>query len=72
MESGLVGDHHVQSLRIRLGDLLEKKRVDVPINGRGEQQGETLIDNNLAENSIRPTAIGKKNWLFIGHPDAGL
>ena len=26
---------------------------------------------NLAENSIRPTAIGKKNWLFIGHPDAG-
>jgi hypothetical protein len=29
------------------------------------------IDNNLVENAIRPTAIGKKNWLFIGHPDAG-
>ncbi|GAA5142529.1 hypothetical protein GCM10023213_28660 [Prosthecobacter algae] len=24
------------------------------------------IDNNPVENSIRPTAIGKKNWLFIG------
>ena len=23
------------------------------------------------ENSIRPTALGKKNWLFIGAADAG-
>ena len=29
------------------------------------------IDNNLIENAIRPSAIGKKNWLFIGHPTAG-
>lgn len=33
--------------------------------------GQTQIDNNLAENAIRPTAIGKKNWMFIGHPNAG-
>ena len=33
--------------------------------------GHTEIDNNLVENAIRPSAIGKKNWLFIGHPDAG-
>lgn len=33
--------------------------------------GQTEIDNNLVENAIRPSAIGKKNWLFIGHPDAG-
>ena len=32
---------------------------------------ETRLDNNLIENAIRPSAIGKKNWLFIGHPDAG-
>jgi transposase len=31
----------------------------------------TRLDNNLVENAIRPTAIGKKNWLFIGHPSAG-
>lgn len=24
------------------------------------------IDNNLVENAIRPTALGKKNWLFFG------
>jgi transposase len=29
------------------------------------------IDNNSMENAIRPTAIGKKNWLFVGHPQAG-
>jgi transposase len=29
------------------------------------------IDTNLLENSIRPSALGKRNWLFIGHPEAG-
>jgi len=29
------------------------------------------IDNNLVENAIRPTAVGRKRWLFIGHPAAG-
>jgi len=33
--------------------------------------GRVEIDNNLVENAIRPTAIGKKNWLFIGEADAG-
>ena len=33
--------------------------------------GQTRIDNNAAENTIRPTKLGMKNWLFIGHPDAG-
>ena len=33
--------------------------------------GRLEIDNNLCENAIRPTAVGKKNFLFIGHPEAG-
>ena len=32
--------------------------------------GITKLDNNLIENAIRPSAIEKKNWLFVGHPDA--
>lgn len=32
---------------------------------------EAEIDNNLMENAIRPSALGKKNFLFIGHPGAG-
>jgi len=33
--------------------------------------GQVEIDNNGVENAIRPTAVGKKNWMFIGHPEAG-
>jgi transposase len=33
--------------------------------------GRVEIDNNLVENAIRPTAIGKKNWLFVGDAQAG-
>ena len=29
------------------------------------------IDNNSVENAIRPCALGKKNWLFIGDVGAG-
>jgi transposase len=35
------------------------------------RHGQTRLDNNLVENAIRPSAVGKKNFLFIGHPDAG-
>ena len=35
------------------------------------EDGRIEIDNNLCENAIRPTAVGKKNWLFIGAEDAG-
>ncbi|MEN7973899.1 MAG: IS66 family transposase [Verrucomicrobiota bacterium] len=35
------------------------------------EHGTLEIDNNLVENAIRPTAIGKKNFLFFGSPDAG-
>jgi transposase len=35
------------------------------------QHSQTRLDNNAVENAIRPSALGKKNWLFIGHPDAG-
>ena len=33
--------------------------------------GRIEIDNNGVENAIRPTAIGKKNWLFFGDAEAG-
>ena len=28
--------------------------------------GRIEIDNNLIENAIRPFALGRKNWLFMG------
>jgi transposase len=35
------------------------------------RHGEVEIDNNPIENAIRPTALGKKNWLFVGGEDTG-
>ena len=33
--------------------------------------GRVEIDNNSCERAIRPTAVGKKNWLFVGEAEAG-
>ncbi len=38
---------------------------------RYAHSGELPIDNNPLENSIRPIAIGKKNWLYAGSERAG-
>lgn len=32
---------------------------------------ELELSTNLAENSIRPVALGRKNWIHIGSPEAG-
>jgi transposase len=32
------------------------------------KDGHAGIDNNLAENTIRPFVVGRKNWLFSGTP----
>jgi hypothetical protein len=31
----------------------------------------TRLGTNAAENAIRPSKLGAKNWLFVGHPDEG-
>lgn len=33
------------------------------------EDGRIRLDNNLAENAIRPFVVGRKNWLFSGHPN---
>ena len=32
---------------------------------------DAYLDNNGVENAIRPLKLGARNWLFIGHPEAG-
>jgi len=33
--------------------------------------GRLTIDNNTAERTLRAQAVGRKNWLFLGSPQAG-
>ena len=42
-----------------------------PALSRYATDGRLPIDNNPVENTIRPIAIGKKNWLFAGSERAG-
>ena len=52
------------------------KAIDYSLNhcvglGRYLLDGDVPIDNNYVENRIRPWALGRKNWLFIGSQLAG-
>ena len=73
-------------IKIRLDDLLaRRKHLPQSLTGQALTyalgqwdkllvyltDGRVQIDNNFAENTIRPTAIGKKNWLFMGDPKSG-
>ena len=42
-----------------------------PAMGTYLGDGQVEIDNNLIENAIRPSAVGQKNWLFVGSAEAG-
>ena len=35
------------------------------------EDGRRTIDNNVSERTLRPQAIGRRNWLFLGHESAG-
>jgi transposase len=68
--------HLFEKSRIHLPQSLMGKAVAYalgqwPMLTRFLDGGRIEIDNNLCENAIRPTAVGKKNWLFIGDKDAG-
>lgn len=79
-EAQLVLNRIEKALRLVKVKVLPQSRLGLAIHYTLEQwtelsryvkHGRAEIDTNLVENSIRPTAVGKKNFLFIGHPDAG-
>ena len=39
--------------------------------GRYVDDGDLSIDNNISERAVKPVAIGRKNWLFVGNEQAG-
>jgi len=53
-----------------------RKAVDYALNQREAlhrylEDGRLRPDNNLAENAMRPVALGRKNWLFAGSDKGG-
>ncbi len=66
---------HLITTRIRpksgLGQALQYALGQWPAMQTFLEDGLVEIDNNDTENDIRPSAVGKKNWLFVGSPEAG-
>jgi transposase len=54
-----------------MGQAIDYALGQWPMLGVYLEDGRVELDNNLVENAIRPTALGKKNWLFIGQATAG-
>jgi len=52
-----------------LGQALSYAITQWPKLVRYVENGHITPDNNAAENAIRPFVVGRKNWLFSGHPN---
>ncbi|MFA5183720.1 MAG: IS66 family transposase, partial [Syntrophales bacterium] len=53
-----------------------RKAIDYALNQKKAlrrylEDGRLRPDNNLAENAMRPVAVGRKNWLFVGSERGG-
>jgi hypothetical protein len=53
-----------------------RKAIDYTLNQKKAlcrylEDGRLRPDNNLAENAMRPIALGRKNWLFVGSERGG-
>ena len=53
-----------------------RKAIDYALNQKKAlcrylEDGRLKPDNNLAENAMRPVAVGRKNWLFVGSERGG-
>ena len=58
-------------IRDSIGKALTYTRNQWAALNRYVESGELAIDNNPAERAMRPVAIGRENWLFVGSPAAG-
>ena len=57
--------------RSAFGQAIDYALSNWPLLGVYLEDGRLELDNNLVENAIRPTALGKQNWLFFGDANAG-
>lgn len=66
--------------RLTVGIILPKSKFKealgyfcslIPYLKNYTQHASARPDNNPAERAIRPLAIGRKNWLFLGSPESG-
>ena len=74
-----VDEIHAECLKLRV-QLLPKSTLGEAVNytlnmwaklRRCFDHAEIELSNNVAENSMRPVALGRKNWLHVGSAKSG-
>lgn len=70
MESWLKEEVYKVAPKTAIGKAISYSLKLWPRLTRYTQDGRLRIDNNLVENSIRPVALGRKNYLFAGSHNA--
>ncbi len=74
-----VEEIHAECLKLR-AEVLPKSTLGEAVNytlnmwaklRRCFDHAEVELSNNVAENSMRPVALGRKNWLHVGSAQAG-
>src|SRR6202167_1632338 len=74
-----VDEIHSECMKLR-SQLLPKSALGEAVNDtlnmwtklrRCLEHAEVELSNNVAENSMRPVALGRKNWLHVGSAQAG-
>ena len=75
----MVAEIHTKLLAVK-GTVLPKSKLGEAVDyALGQwprllvflEHAEIELSNNLAENSMRPVAVGRKNWVHIGSVQAG-
>jgi hypothetical protein len=63
-------DNHLTKTPVqsKIGDAIRYTLSNWEFLNNYLKDGRIEIDNNLLENAIRPFAVGRKNWLFMGSP----
>lgn len=63
-------DNHLTKTPVqsKIGEAIRYTLTNLELLNNYLKDGRIEIDNNLLENAIRPFAVGRRNWLFMGSP----
>jgi len=72
LEKWMKDTYHKVMPRSRIGQAIGYSYALWPRMKNYLKDGRLMIDNNLAENTVRPIAISRKNFLFCGNHQAAI
>ena len=67
----LATHHPLHPPKSPLGEAIRYARGQWEALGRFVEDASLPLDNNASENALRAVALGRKNFLFVGHDEAG-